>query len=160
MEPGTLGISELAALAAVTPDTLRYYERLGLMAPPPRTRSGYRRYDGSALERVALIRKAQAVGLTLREVREVLEIASGGRDPCEHVRALLARRLAEVDGRIADLQSLRRALAGILASTDTPPQASPCVCKIIESTEMRNAEFGTRNRRPRSRTAVRIPHSA
>ena len=160
MPPEALKISELAALAAVTPDTLRYYERLGLMPAAARTTTGYRVYDRSALERVALIRKAQAVGLTLRDVREVLDIAAGGRDPCEHVRALLERRLAEVDARITDLRSLRATLAQLLASNEAQPGADACVCKIIESSEVRNAGFGIRSRRSRVHSAIRNPYSA
>ena len=160
MPPEALKISELAALAAITPDTLRYYERLGLMPAAARTGAGYRQYDQSAVERVSLIRKAQAVGLTLRDVHEVIEIASGGRDPCEHVRALLERRFEEVDARIADLRSLRNTLAELLASSDAQPRASACVCKIIESSELRNAEFGMRSRRSRVHSAIRNPHSA
>lgn len=128
-----LRIGELASLAGATPDTLRYYERLGLLPRPARTNGGYRLYERAALERIALIRKAHALGLTLREVREVLEIASGGRDPCAHVRALLERRLGEIRVRIADLRSLERTLANVLVEAERRPASRACVCKIIES---------------------------
>ena len=126
-------IGQLATLTEATPDTLRYYERLGLLPRPARTNGGYRLYEHTALERIALIRKAHALGLTLREVREVLDIASGGRDPCAHVRALLERRLGEIRLRIADLQSLERTLATVLADAERHPPSRACVCQIIES---------------------------
>jgi DNA-binding transcriptional MerR regulator len=153
-------IGQLASLAGATPDTLRYYERLGLLPRPTRTNGGYRLYEPAALERIALIRKAHALGLTLREVREVLEIASGGRDPCAHVRALLERRLGEIQARIADLRSLERTLGKVLAEAQHSPPNRTCVCKIIESQEMRNAEFGMRNRATQTHSTFRTPHSA
>lgn len=71
VEPsGLVRISDLAAQAGVTPDTLRYYERVGLLPPPHRTRTGYRLYDGATADRIGFIHKAQALGLTLEEVRE------------------------------------------------------------------------------------------
>jgi len=126
-------IGQLASLAGATPDTLRYYERLGLLPRPTRSNGGYRLYEHAALERIALIRKAHALGLTLREVREVLEIASGGRDPCEHVRALLERRLGEIRTRITDLRSLERTLAKALSEAERSAPTRACVCNIIES---------------------------
>ncbi len=133
MTHAPLRIGQLASLAGATPDTLRYYERLGLLPRPARTNGGYRLYERAALERIALIRKAHALGLTLREVREVLEIASGGRDACAHVRALLERRLGEIRARIADLRSLERTLAKALSEAERSPPSRACVCKIIES---------------------------
>ena len=153
-------IGQLATLTGATPDTLRYYERLGLLPRPTRTNGGYRLYEHTAPERIALIRKAHALGLTLREVREVLEIASGGRDPCAHVRALLERRLGEIRARMADLRSLERTLGKALAEAQRNPPNCACVCTIIESTEMRNAERGMRNRRTHVNSAFRNPHSA
>ena len=132
MTPKTLTIGELATRAAVTPDTLRYYERLGLLPPPARTPGGYRVYDSGTVERVGVIRKAQALGLTLDEVREILRIAAQGTPPCEHVRTTLKRRVKEIDARIAELASLRGVLAKALARTRSLPLVGACVCGIIE----------------------------
>lgn len=131
---GLVRIGDLAAHAGVTPDTLRYYERLGLLPRPHRTRTGYRLYDGATAERIGFIHKAQALGLTLEEVREVLAVAESASPPCEHVRALLSRRLKEVQARIAELESLQRSLARALARSRSLPLARSCVCGIIEST--------------------------
>ena len=136
MQPEALTIGELASLAAVTPDTLRYYERLSLLPPPPRTGSGYRLYDRSTIERVAFIRKAQALGLSLEEVGEVLRFAAEGTRPCQHVRATLAARLRGVDARITELRSLRRTLSRALARSRALPLARSCVCGIIESQQL------------------------
>jgi len=131
---GLVKIGELAAQAGVTPDTLRYYERVGLLPAPHRTRTGYRLYDGVIAERIGFIHKAQALGLTLEEVREVLKVAAHASPPCEHVRALLSHRLKEVQSRIAELESLQRSLARALARSRSLPLARSCVCGIIEST--------------------------
>ena len=105
-------IGELARRAAVTPDTVRYYEREGLLPPPPRTPGGYRDYGADALEDLSFIRKAQALGLRLLEVREVLAITEDGREPCDHVRAAVLARLEEVERRMDELPALRATLEG------------------------------------------------
>lgn len=133
-EPLTIGA--LAEQAGVTTDTLRYYERLRLLPPSPRSNGGYRLYDASVAERVSFIRKAQALGLSLAEVREVLRIADAGTPPCAHVRAALTRRLVEVEAKITELESLRRTLARALRRNRALPLARACMCDIIESQEL------------------------
>lgn len=131
-----LTIGQLAEQAAVTPDTLRYYERLRLLPAPPRSTGGYRLYDADVAERVAFIRKAQGLGLSLEEVGEVLRIADAGTPPCEHVRVALERRLRETEARIAELESLRRTLTRALRRSRSLPLARSCACQIIESQEL------------------------
>ncbi len=89
-------IGEIAKSAGVTPDTIRYYEREGLLPLADRTPSGYRNYGPEVVEDLQFIKKAQALGLRLSAVREVLEISAGGKPPCEHVRATVSARLTEV----------------------------------------------------------------
>ncbi len=129
----TIRIGELAQRAGTSPDTLRYYERVGLLPRAPRTPAGYRLYDSSVAERIAFIRKAQALGLALDEIREVLRIAAAGTPPCEHVRDALQRRLQDVDARIGELESLRATLRRALARSRRLPLAPSCICGIIES---------------------------
>ncbi len=128
-----LRIGELARLSTTTPDTLRYYERLGLLPRPPRTPGGYRLYDPSVAERMVFIKKAQALGLALEEIRDVLRIAAEGTPPCEHVRGALRRRLQDVDARISELESLRSTLRQALTRSRRLPLAASCICGIIES---------------------------
>ena len=127
-------IGELAKSAGVTPDTIRYYEREGLLPPPERTPSGYRDYGPGVLDDLRFIKKAQASGLKLSDVREVMQIAAGGRPPCEHVRATVTTRLAEVAERLRELRSLRSTLKATLVRLDrAPAPKTGCRCAVIES---------------------------
>ncbi|MDI3317229.1 MAG: heavy metal-responsive transcriptional regulator [Bacillota bacterium] len=114
-------IGQLAERAGMTADGLRYYEDLGLIHPRARTEAGYRLYDEEALDRLRFIRRAQELGLRLEEIRGILEIRAGGRPPCRHVRELLAKRLAEVEARIAELEKLRAELRSRLDWAEAHP---------------------------------------
>lgn len=151
MHPEKLTIGELAARAGVTPDTLRYYERIRLVPAPPRSNGGYRLYDADVAERVVFIRKAQGLGLSLEDVHEVLRIADAGTPPCEHVRATLARRLREIAVRIAELESLRRTLARAFRRSRSLPLARSCLYDIIESQELTRPDEKCARRRFRIR---------
>ena len=100
-------IGELAKRAGVTTDTIRYYEREGLLGPPARTPAGYRDYDEVALEDLRFIKKGQTLGLRLTDMREVMAITSGGGVCCDHVRTTITARRKEVDEQIRELQELR-----------------------------------------------------
>ena len=127
-------IGELAKAAGVSPDTLRYYEREGLLPLAHRTPSGYRDYGPEALEDLQFIKKAQALGLKLSEVHKILEISSGGQAPCEHVRSSVTGRLAEVEQRLRELRALRLTLRETLERLDrTPMPKAGCRCAVIES---------------------------
>ena len=127
-------IGDLAKHVGVTPDTIRYYEREGLLPPAERTPSGYRDYGPEVLDDLRFIKKAQALGLKLSDVREVLEISSGGKPPCEHVRATVSGRLAEVEERLRELRALRATLRDTLERLDrAPPPKAGCRCVVIES---------------------------
>jgi DNA-binding transcriptional MerR regulator len=103
-------ISVLAESLGVTPDTVRYYERLGLLAAPARSPSGYRLYGEEATQRLRFIRGAQRMGLRLGDIKELLQVRDRGQCPCGHTEALVSRRLAEVDAEIAQLKAIRRQL--------------------------------------------------
>ncbi len=94
--------------------TLHYYEREGLIPPPRRSGSGYRLYSPELVERVRFIRKAQALGLPLDEVKDILRLAERGTSPCGRVQAALAAKLREVDERLLELQSFRDELATLV----------------------------------------------
>jgi MerR family transcriptional regulator, mercuric resistance operon regulatory protein len=118
-------IGELARRTATSADTLRFYERRGVLARPRRASNGYRDYAESAVERVHLVRRALAVGFTLRELERILRQRDEGGVPCREARALLARKLAEVQRRRRELAALDRLLAALLSDWDTRLAATP-----------------------------------
>jgi DNA-binding transcriptional MerR regulator len=109
-----LRVAELAAAVGVSPDTVRYYERAGLLPPPDRTAAGYRSYDAGAVDRLRFIQGAQRLGLHLADIRDLLTVRDTGTCPCEPAEDLLRRRLAEVDAQIARLVTLRAEMAAMV----------------------------------------------
>lgn len=129
-------IGALASTAGISTKAIRFYEQAGLMPKPPRTPSGYRDYPPQAAARLAFIRNAQAAGLTLAEIREVLIIRDGGEAPCAHVGALVAEHLRQVEERIAELTRARAALLDLKDAADaTDPSTCPegPVCRILNA---------------------------
>lgn len=128
-------IGALAAAAGVPAKTIRFYEQVGLLPDPPRTPSGYRDYPPRAADRLAFIRNAQAAGLTLAEIRGVLDIRDGGRAPCEHVGELIAEHLRQVEERITELTRARQSLlelAAKAAATDPATCPDGDICRILK----------------------------
>ncbi len=105
---------QLARLIGVSPDTVRHYERLGLLAAPPRTSSGYRDYPPQSVERVRLIRRALSVGFSLPELRAILRVRDQGGIPCQRVRVIAKSKLQQVRQQIRDLHLMRNQLERIL----------------------------------------------
>jgi MerR family copper efflux transcriptional regulator len=127
-------IGELAEQAGISTKAIRYYEQIGILAPPARTASGYRTYDQAALGRLGFVRAAQAMGLTLGEIRQIIAFRDEGQAPCAHVTDLLQRHAADLDVRIQELQQLRGVLRDLAkrASALDPEQCPPeRVCHII-----------------------------
>jgi DNA-binding transcriptional MerR regulator len=109
---------ELARAAGVSTDTLRHYERRGVLRAPRRSPNGYREYPPEALARVRLVRRALAYGFTLEELARVLAERGRGGAPCKEVRALAARKLSDVEARLRELRELRGELRAILGEWD------------------------------------------
>jgi DNA-binding transcriptional MerR regulator len=125
-------IGEVAQRAGVTPDTIRYYERLGVLPRPSRTAGGLRVYGDDVFPRVRFIQQAQALGLTLRDVHALLvDEGRTGQQPCRRVRDLLKARLAEVGARIKEMQSFRRTLGTHLAACESALQQDTPVCPVM-----------------------------
>ena len=118
MSNTSLRSGELAELAGVSSDTLRYYERKGVLARPRRSANGYRLYPPEAVQRVALIRRALALGFTLDELAPVLRVRDGGGAPCKQVRELVAKKLAGIEAQLLDLARLRDDLRDTLQDWD------------------------------------------
>src|SRR5690349_13964637 len=118
MSAPALGPSEVARATGVSTDTLRHYERHGLLPNVQRTRAGYRRYSQAAVDRVLLIQRALVVGFSLADVRRILSVRDRGGAPCREVRALMGNRLAELEDRIRDLEALRNELQTLAAEWD------------------------------------------
>jgi DNA-binding transcriptional MerR regulator len=116
---------ELAKLADVSSDTLRHYERRGLLARPRRSRNGYREYPATALDRVRLIRRALGVGFTLEELSGILAVRDRGGAPCHQVRALAGTKLTEVETQLRELAGLRGELRKLLKSWDALLENKP-----------------------------------
>lgn len=122
-------ITEVAAEAGVSSDTLRYYEKAGLIDPSGRTEAGYRLYGDDIVERLRLIKGAQRSGLRLADIRQLLEVKDRGGCPCGHTHHLVARRLAEVDAEMRRLRLLRKELADLLAVAETCTDPGLWVCE-------------------------------
>jgi DNA-binding transcriptional MerR regulator len=121
----TQTISALAGSFGLRADTLRYYERLGLLHPTERTGAGYRLYDDEAVERLGFIRETQRMGLRLADIKELLDVRDRGRCPCGHTETLVSRRMAEVEAEIAQLQALRGHLLDLQRRNNDCLDASP-----------------------------------
>ena len=131
-------IGELASRSGVTAKTIRFYDEIGLLPPADRQQNGYRVYDEAALRQLLFVRHAQAAGLTLREVAQVLAIRSEGRPPCVHVTGVLHQHLSQVETRLAELQATRDELEDLIRfAEDVDPASCPedMICAILAPRE-------------------------
>lgn len=129
-------IGALAQASGLTAKTIRFYEDRGLIAAPPRTPGGYRDYPEQAVARLRFIRDAQSAGLTLAELRSILEVRDGGEVPCGHVAAVIDEHLRGIERRLADLRQTRtvlRSLARRAATLDPATCAEEDVCVILKN---------------------------
>lgn len=135
-----LRIGDLARRCDVSRDTLRFYERERLIAPPRRSDAGYRLYGEPDVERVQFIRQAQAVGLTLDDIRELLS-AQRLRTPgaCRRVAERLRARIEVIDRKISELTAFRRELANGLAQCDEGADSCPVVLRFAQGSLAKGA---------------------
>ena len=125
----SMGIGTLAKRAGVSIDTVRYYEKSGLLSPATRLASGYRRYSGEQVSRLLFIRRAQDLGFTLKDIRELLGL-SKQRDVAKVKRAA-EMKLADIDARLAALNRVRNGLATLVATC--PGQGRAADCPILKA---------------------------
>ena len=127
----SMQIGKLAALANVSVDTVRYYERSRLLPPPTRTASGYRSYPTELVHRLRFIRRAKEVGFSLDEIRELLALSDGRESGVAAIKEISQRHLADVEARLAELHRLRDALKKLVDAC--PGHGSPGECPIINA---------------------------
>jgi len=124
----SLTIGRLARAAGVNVETVRYYQRVGLIEEPPKPDTGYRHYPPETVDRIRFIRRAQELGFRLREIRELLELGEGH---CADIRERARARRERVARQIADLQALQATLDNLIRSCERENQ--PGRCPIVES---------------------------
>lgn len=125
-------ISALAHDANVTIETIRFYQRKGLLLTPPKPLGGIRRYDHGALARLRFIRAAQRLGFTLDEVAQLLKLEDGMH--CDEARQIAEQRLSDISQRIADLQCMASTLAEVIVCCESP--AKDIRCPLINSLQL------------------------
>lgn len=125
-----LGIGALSEKTGCNIETIRYYEREGLLPDPPRTDGGHRMYGEEHLKRLTFIRRSRELGFTLEEVRGLLKMVDGGHYTCAEVKSLTLEHLKDVRGKLADLKKLEKALKH-LADQCTGDEAPDC--PIVEA---------------------------
>jgi len=125
-----IAIGALSARTRCNVETIRYYERVGLLPAPARSAGGYRLYEESHAGRLAFIRRARALGFTLDQVRALLRLAGTGDGSCGEARDLAAAHLSEIRAKIADLRSMERVLKQTIAQC---ADGSRPDCPLIES---------------------------
>ena len=124
MDSGVLRIGEVAGRASVNVQTLRFYERRGLLAEPPRRASGYREYPVESVRRVRFIKRAQVMGFSLEEIKGLLRLRT--HPSCSATRELAVRKVGIIDAHIRELRQLRKELVGLVAACDTNAEDSHC----------------------------------
>ena len=122
---------QVARRAGVNPQTLRYYERRGLLPEPARLESGYRSYGPNSVETVRFIKRAQELGFTLAEVEGLLHLATGGPAACDAAHDMATEKIAALDAKIASLNAMRLSLQRLAATCELPREEREC--PIIES---------------------------
>ena len=131
-------IGDLALATGVNAQTIRFYERRGLLPSPAREGNGYRRYDEATASRLRFIRSGQTAGLTLTEISSIISLRQAGEAPCEHVSTLLARKLEDVHARQRELALLEAELQHLIDTSrhlDPADCSAAAVCQIIPQSQ-------------------------
>ena len=131
--PHTLSIGELASAVGVRITTVRFYERKGLLPPPPRRASGYRMYGEEAIQRLRFIQEAKKLGFSLHEIAELLALRVGAGRTCRNVKQHAAHKITEVDAKIRQLRHFRRALQKLVAQCEAG--GTQGACPILDALE-------------------------
>ena len=135
IQTASFAIGTIAKRAGVAVDTIRYYERSGLLPEPARRASGYRSYDEAALVQLRFIRRAKDLGFSLEEIRDLLSLSRDRQDGVRAVKRRAQQRLATMDARIADLQRVRAGLAALIDACPGRgrPERCPILCALTDA---------------------------
>ena len=133
----TRTVGAAAKAVGVSPKAIRIWEAKGLLPPAARTEAGYRVFSDDDIAILRFILRARTLGLTLPEIKDILDLHRQGAAPCDEVTVLLNRHIIDIDRAIADLQALRASLSTVLetARSDRRRGRAATVCRIIESTD-------------------------
>jgi DNA-binding transcriptional MerR regulator len=134
-----LKIGEVSRQTGVGIETLRFYEKSGLLDKPARTYSGYRMYSSDVLDRLSFIKRAQVLGFSLDEIRKLIDDARRGHSPCNEVREIVRTRLEEMDRRMQEMARYRKELAETLEEWDRVGRAPGHICGLIESAHVEHS---------------------
>lgn len=141
----SLKIGEVSKRSGIGIEALRFYERSGLLGHPARTASGYRVYKRAALDRLAFIKRAQTLGFTLDEIKQIIAERWSGKSPCAEVREIVRSRLEELDERMKEMRCYRKELGEALARWDEAGEIEGDICGLIEGTDIQPARSATRS---------------
>lgn len=122
----TMKIGEVAKRSHIGIETIRFYEREGLLLEPERRPSGYRQYDESTVQRLEYIRRAKELGFTLAEIRELLELSFASQSCCDHIRQRAEAKVADIEDKIRSLQQMKRSLSQIMECCLKAHSAEDC----------------------------------
>lgn len=131
----SMKIGEIAKRSGIGIETIRYYEREGLLQEPERRPSGYRQYDESIIERLEYIMRAKELGFTLAEVRELLELSFSTHSHCDHIRQRADAKITDIEAKIRRLQQMKRSLGKIVQRCQA--ENSPETCPLVHKTTKR-----------------------
>lgn len=134
-------IGELATATATNVETVRYYEKIGLIAPPARTAANYRAYGAEHLARLSFIRRSRSLGFGLDAVRELLRLADDPDQPCADIDGMASGKISEIDAKIEDLMRLRTELFQLVSACETGTVRS---CRIVEALAPRGLDEPSR----------------
>src|SRR5713226_1363105 len=131
-----LTIGKVARRVGIRPSAIRYYERQRILQPTVRGANGYRSYDEDAVNLLNFVRRAQTLGITLKEVRKLLELSRRGQRPCAEVKELARQHLSDLDLKIRELELLRQQLQLLLRCTSRQSRRN-AICPLIEQVKAR-----------------------
>jgi MerR family mercuric resistance operon transcriptional regulator len=136
-----LAIGQLSRLSGVNIETVRYYERIKMLPPPPRTASGRRVYDSTHLRTLAFIRRSRELGFSLEEIRALMRLGGPERATCREVRAIAVHHLEDIRAKLNDLKKLERLLAKTVAKCSGKIAPECPVLDILDTQRIKNANI-------------------